>query len=218
MAEFELFDRKQEFAIRQGVLPHWYQPGVTYFVTFRTEDSVPQPLVRSWHSRRDEWLRQQGIDPLDPDWRFRLSASPELERSYHAKFTGRFMSNLDRGYGACQLRDRRIAEEVSNTLLHFDLERYHLGDFVIMPNHVHLLVCLLGATEIERQCKSWKRFSATKINRLLAKKGRFWQEESFDHLVRSPEQFKYFERYIADNPRRAGLAPGDYFHYIRPGK
>ncbi len=47
MAKFELFDRKQEFTIRHGTLPHWYQPGVTYYVTFRTEDSVPQPLIRA---------------------------------------------------------------------------------------------------------------------------------------------------------------------------
>jgi hypothetical protein len=49
---FELFDRKQPYSVRGGNLPHWYQPGVTYFVTFRTEDSVPQPLVRKWHSER----------------------------------------------------------------------------------------------------------------------------------------------------------------------
>jgi type I restriction enzyme R subunit len=42
--------------------------------------------------------------------------------------------------------------------------------------------------------------------------GRLWQEESFDHLVRSPEQFEYFQRYIAENPRKASLNPGDYLH------
>lgn len=213
---FELFDRKQEFCVRHGTLPHWYQPGVTYFVTFRTEDSVPQTLIRGWHRRRDIWLRQQGFDPLDANWRIQLSAAPDLERQYHAKFTRPFMAYLDRGYGVCHLREKRIAERVASALRHFDGERYELGDFVIMPNHVHLLVCLIGQTEIEKQCKSWKRFSATEINRLIGAHGRFWQEESFDHLVRSPEQFEYLERYIADNPRKARLSPNDYLHHVRP--
>ena len=58
-----------------------------------------------------------------------------------------------------------------------------------MPNHVHLLVCLLGDTDLLKQCRSWKKFTAGKINQVLGQTGRFWQKESFDHLVRSPEQF-----------------------------
>ena len=49
---FELFDPMADFCIREGSLPHWYQPGATYFVTFRTEDSVPQELSRKWYSER----------------------------------------------------------------------------------------------------------------------------------------------------------------------
>ena len=82
-----------------------------------------------------------------------------------------------------------------------------------MPNHVHLLVCLLDETEIEGQCFSWKKFTATKINRKLQQAGRFWQSESFDHLVRSPEQFQRFRDYIARNGVKAGLSASDYFHW-----
>ncbi len=213
---FELFDRKGELTIREGNLPHWYQPGVTYFVTFRTEDSVPQPLSRSWHARRDVWLRRHGFDPTRDDWKSKLRENPELDDEYHGVFTREFRDFLDRGYGACELRDANLAEIVARSLRHFDGERYHLGDFVVMPNHVHLLVCLLGATEIERLCKSWKRFMAGEINRALGRQGRFWQEESFDHLVRSPEQFEHFQRYMAANPSEAGLAPGEYIAWVRP--
>jgi len=85
-----------------------------------------------------------------------------------------------------------------------------------MPNHVHLLVGLLGDTEIVAQCKSWKKFTAREINRRLGQKGRFWQEESFDHLVRSPEQFEAIQRYIADNPRKARLRDTDFYRWKRP--
>jgi REP element-mobilizing transposase RayT len=44
---------------------------------------------------------------------------------------------------------------------------------VIMPNHVHVLVCLLGETKIEPQCTSWKHYSAGAINRVLGRRGRF---------------------------------------------
>lgn len=207
---FELFDPDGELVIREGNLPHWYQPGVTYFVTFRTEDSVPQPLLQSWHSRRDDWLYRHDLNPKSDSWKSRLREIPELEREYNARFTREFMNYLDRSYGACPLRDARLSEIVANSLKHFDGQRYLLGDFVIMPNHVHALVCMLGETEVERQCKSWKRFTARRINHKLHCTGRFWQEESFDHLVRSVAQFEYLQKYIAENPVKARLRPGEY--------
>jgi type I restriction enzyme R subunit len=212
---FELFDPKGELTIREGSLPHWYQPGVTYFVTFRTDDSVPQTLLRAWHTRRDVWLHRHGINPHATNWKTLLREDADLEAEYHAAFTREFMDYLDRGYGDCVLRQEPLRQIVSDTLLHFDGDRYEMGDFVVMPNHVHLLVCLRGSTEIEPQCASWEKFAAGKINAALGRNGRFWQEESFDHLVRSPDQFEHFQRYIAANPLQAGLSPGEYLHYVR---
>lgn len=77
-----------------------------------------------------------------------------------------------------------------------------------MPNHVHLLVGLIGSTDILDQWYSWKKFTAGKINKTLQESGRFWQEESFDHLVRSPEQFEAIQQYIAANPSH--LPAGEY--------
>jgi putative transposase len=213
---FELFDPRDEVNIREGKLPHWYQPGVTYFVTFRTDDSVPQALLRSWHARRDVWLRRHGLDPSQPSWKARLRQLPEVEREYNATFTREFMEYLDRGYGAGVLRNAHCAELVAENLRHFDGERYNLGDFVVMPNHVHVLACLLGTTEIERQCRSWKKYTAGKINQALGSHGRFWQEESFDHLVRSAAQFEYLQRYIAENPVKAALRAGEYLLFSLP--
>jgi type I restriction enzyme R subunit len=213
---FELFDPKQDYCVRVSNLPHWFQPGVTYFVTFRSDDSVPQSLLRAWHRRRDDWLRRHGIDPAVANWKSRLRGSPDLEREYNRAFTRRFMEYLDRGYGECLLRHPEAAEVVASALRHFDGDRYHLGDFVVMPNHVHLIACLLGETHIEAQCKSWKKFTAGEINRLTNRTGRFWQEESFDHLIRSVDHFEYFQRYIAENPETAKLSPHDYLYWKRP--
>lgn len=210
---FELFDPKSEFSINDGGhLPHWFQPGVTYFVTFRTADSVPQYLVRSWQQRREAWLRRHGIDPTSPKWRADLNQNPQAAVEFSDTFEAEFANWLDQGMGRCVLGKPELSAIVEECFRSGDGKRYCLGDFVVMPNHVHLLVGLIGMTKIEELCRSWKRFAATKINRLQGLKGRFWQEESFDHLVRSPEQFEYLQRYIADNPKRAGLKPGQFRH------
>lgn len=207
---FELFDPKADFCIREGSnLPHWHQAGVSYFVTFRTEDSIPADVSRRWHADRADWLQRHAIVPNDPHWQDRFQELPIVARQqYHELFSRRYLETLDKGLGACVLRRREVSNLVVDALRHFDGERYHLGDFVIMPNHVHLIVCLLGETQIESQCTSWKRFSARQINQRIGASGRFWQEESFDHLIRSPDQLEAVQRYIANNPTH--LSPADY--------
>src|SRR5205807_1732667 len=79
---------------------------------------------------------------------------------------------------------------------------------------VHAVVGLIGDTDIEKQCYSWKKFSARAINTVLGRSGRFWQEESFDHLIRSSEHFERFQQYIALNGERAGLCLNEYL-YVR---
>jgi putative transposase len=214
---FELFDPDGELTIRQGNLSHWFQPGVTYFVTFRTDDSIPDSVSASWHRRREDWLNRHGIDPRAGDWNAQARRLPsQARREFNRTFSSEYMNYLDRGHGACVLRRPDMAEIVADSLRHFDGARYHLGDFIVMPNHVHVLCCLLGETEIESVCYSWKKFSAAKINSALGRRGRFWQEESFDHLVRSPEQFEYFRWYIAENPVAARLKDGESLHYRCP--
>jgi hypothetical protein len=151
---FELFDPQAEVRITTGQLPHWYQPGVTYFITFRTEDSVPVELTQAWHCHRENWLRSHNIEPRAPNWMVQLGSLPEIERQFHKTFSREFMEYLDKGHGACVLKRPELARTVGETLQHFDGQRYLLSDFVVMPNHVHVLFCLLGDTDLEKQCYS----------------------------------------------------------------
>jgi len=88
--------------------------------------------------------------------------------------------------------------------------RYELHAFVVMPNHVHLLVTprLPNAAWLG----PLKGFTGAMANRVLHRKGPFWQDESYDHLVRSREEFRKIQAYIEDNPVVAGLvnAPERY--------
>jgi putative transposase len=213
---FEFFDPARVTRITAGTLPHWYQPGVTYFVTFRTDDSMPIAVADLWRRRRDDWLRRHAINPRASRWQAQLRNLPETQQDeFQNTFAREYLDYLDRGQGACVLKKPEMAKIVVDALRHFDGSRYLLGDLVIMPNHVHLLACLLGETDLEAQCYSWKKFTATRINRALAGRGRFWHEESFDHLVRSTEQFEHLRRYIADNPRKAALRENEYLHWRR---
>jgi REP element-mobilizing transposase RayT len=140
------------------------------------------------------------------DRRFSANFRPLGNESFKASF----LASSWRISTAAAARACSSARSVAENLRHFDGERYRLSEFVVMPNHVHLLVCLLGQTDLEKQCYSWKKYTATQINRVLGERGRFWHEESFDHLVRSPEEFEHLRRYIVENPQQARLQEGEY--------
>ena len=115
-----------------------------------------------------------------------------------------------------KLRRRSVYLAIRKAMVtSFQRSSFRIVHMSIQRNHVHLLVGLIGSISIQEQCRSWKKYSATSINRVLCRRGRFWQEESFDHLVRNSEQFEYFQRYIAENPLRAGLRSGEFLYCRR---
>ncbi len=212
--ELHFLDPNEPAAILYRKLPHWSQAGVVCFITFRTDDSMPREVVDGWHRDRRRWLQQHGIDPDAATWRIDLQQLDRLlQHEFHQQFSERWHGELDRCHGECVLKDPVNAKTVSDSLLKFNRDRYWLTDFVVMPNHIHLLVVFPNDDAMLNQCEGWKRFTARQINKHLAQSGRFWQQDGFDHLVRSESQFAYFRHYIADNPLKAGLKPGEFVHY-----
>ena len=90
-----------------------------------------------------------------------------------------------------------------------------MTDFVVMPNHIHLLAAFADEDGMLAQCASWKHFTAREINRQLEISGHFWQQDGFDHLVRTEQQFHAFRKYIADNGAKARLSPGEFLHFSK---
>jgi hypothetical protein len=142
-------------------LPHWNVVGRSLFVTFRLHDSLPVNRV-----------------------------FPPSELT-----TGKAFVAMDRildraATGARYLAIPEIAALVVSAIGDADrrLLRYKLHSFVVMPNHVHLLVT--PNVQATRWLGPLKGFTAYQANRILGRTGQpFWQREGYDHLVRSDEEF-----------------------------
>ncbi|WP_395743954.1 transposase [Prosthecobacter sp.] len=202
------FDPTDELLVTQRKLPHWAQDGSVVFITWRTQDSMPKDVVERWRAERNRWLMAHGIDPTQKGWKTRVQAlPPEQMLEFHDHFTTRWHDELDACHGACVLSRPEIADKVQNSLLHFHGDRYDMLRFVIMPNHLHLLATFPSKEDMLAQCDSWKHFTSREINRYLRTQGRFWQQDSFDHLVRHEHQFHRLCDYIAQNPAKARLRP-----------
>ncbi len=122
-----------------------------------------------------------------------------LKREFYERFPARLQHWLDQGYGECVLEEQDCKKIVEGALRHFDGQRYDLDEFVIMPNHVHVLVTPKAGHELSKILHSWKSFTATEINKRIGKSGAFWQKESFDHIVRSPAQVERIRQYIKEH-------------------
>jgi len=156
-------------------LPHRYAIGQPLFVTFRLHGSLP--------AGRE----------FPPDSMTSERAFVAMDRLLEA---GRF--------GPVYLQQPEIARVARDSILHCAMVDYDLHAWVTMPNHVHMLITPL--TNVPSFLRRLKGYSARQANKLLDRAGQaFWQDESYDHLVESAQEFRNIERYIVNNPVNAGL-------------
>jgi len=165
----------------RGYLPHFDDQRSTQFITFRLADSLPSGLIE-----KAKWKLDNGV--ID-----------EIE--YHRRLD-RWM---DRGRGECYLKQHRVAKMVAENLLHFSATRYDLRAWVIMPNHVHLLLTPVSGTTLAQIMHSMKSYTAHRANEILKRQGHFWSKEYFDRYIRNHEHLCRTVDYIRYNPVKAGL-------------
>jgi REP element-mobilizing transposase RayT len=190
----------------RGYLPHVKREGARYFVTFRLADSLPTDVLLKIQAQRAERLtrfyaQEEAAKQLG-------AASPKsvdleaIERDYYRELE----RYLDRGCGECWLRQPEIAELVANALRFFAEQRYQLNAWVVMPNHIHVVMWPLPNYTLSNILQSWKRFTAREANKLLQRTGQtFWQPESFDHWIRNDEEHARCCSYVMNNPVTARL-------------
>ena len=171
--------------IRQrGRLPHWESEGAAYFVTFRLHDTVPESVRREVEQRKKLSIKLPGD---------KRASVKEME------------AYLDRCTGACHLNNSDVAEVVASTIEKFEGVHYRLLAWVIMPNHVHLVMKLLPGQLLAKTLHSLKSYTAKEANRILGRTGTFWQREYYDRLIRNGDELKRAVEYVWANPEKAGL-------------
>jgi REP element-mobilizing transposase RayT len=159
-------------------LPHLDLPGARQFLTYRLADAMPAARRREWEAF--------------------LALEDNLEKQRKIE------AYLDLGFGQCHLRDPRIAHLVQENLWHHDGAKYRLLAWVIMPNHVHVLIEMAGVP-LGGVLKNWKSYTAKAANKLLNQTGAFWEDDYFDRCLRDDEHYRRVVRYIETNPTRARL-------------
>ncbi|MGH7144751.1 MAG: REP-associated tyrosine transposase [Planctomycetota bacterium] len=149
-------------------------------LTYRLADSLPREVV------------EKLLAPAD-----RNDVKAETRRHIE--------TYLDAGHGACWLARPVVARIVRDAWLHFNRQRYLLHAWVIMPNHVHLIVEESPDFPLREIVHSWKSFSVKEANRVLGRTGAFWQREYWDRFIRHRAHYDSSLSYIYDNPVKAGL-------------
>jgi REP element-mobilizing transposase RayT len=184
----------------RGYLPHVKREGASYFVTFRLADSLPKEVLSKFERERAERLRRLNRAVKAGE------TTNESEESIKLDFDRILHRYLDKGAGACHLRRPDIADLVARTLRHFHESHYLLRDWVVMPNHVHAVVWPMPNYILGDILKSWKQFISRRAKKILRMGDEpFWQQESYDHWIRSDEEKARISRYIRNNPASAGL-------------
>ena len=157
-------------------LPHWQMPHKDLFITWRLQDSLPA----------------------------------ELRIPRNAESSGKAFVTVDRFLdqaksGPLHLKDPRVAESVVSALFAAQQQNlFTLRAFVLMANHVHVLIVPRSPlADITQQIKG---ATARQANLILGRSREpFWQHESFDHWVRNPAEGQKIRAYIERNPVAAGL-------------
>lgn len=175
--------------VTRAHLPHWNRERTLQFVTFRLADSLPKSKRDLLIAEREAWLLAHP-KPWDD----------QTKQAYMVTFETRLEQWLDRGYGACILARQNIRTIVEDALHYSNGRTYRLHAYVIMPNHVHLLLETLPLHTLPAILRNLKGYTGRHINHLLSQEGAVWQKESFDRMIRSPAHYDRVVRYIEQNP------------------
>ncbi len=120
----------------RGYLPHFDGREIAQAITFRLADSLPQKVLERW-----------GLHPA-----LNSEADIILRR--------RIEHYLDQGYGSCAHKNAYVAAMVQHSLLHFDGQRYRLSAWVVMPNHIHMLLTPNAQWSLSQIMKSLKSYTS----------------------------------------------------------
>lgn len=219
-----------QYFYKSRKLPHWQPPGATFFVTARLYGSIPKHIIENLKFEYHLALATTAKTDLSPEIeadllpdelreairRIQKKKSNETTQRYFARFDDFLDSNLNAPYW---LKQPDIAGLNMDNIHHYAARYFTFWAGTIMSNHIHLLLTLNpGAPMLWKVLQDMKKYSGLQSNRLLNRKGHFWEQESYDHLVRDGE-FGRILNYILNNPVKARIVSSwqDYpWNYCHP--
>lgn len=206
------FDEQKPLRIYHRHLPHWRQNGVSYAVTFRLGDSLPQSKLEELKRHRQRW-EKTNPEPRDKSqW-----------QKFAKEVTLMTEGWVDEGYGACYFRTRKNATLVADALRFYENTKCSVPCFTVMPNHIHAIMCPREGFELEAVLKTIKGWISRQINlRMKAPSVRsntrssvsLWAQESYDRIIRDEEHLYRVVQYIGRNGSAAGLDTNEYLRWI----
>lgn len=202
-------------------LPHWQPVAGAIFLTWRLYGSLPREALDRLQAERESLDRQPQ----------RADETPRDRALRHQKGLFGLADELlaQDTAGPKWLGKEPIARLMVDALFYHHRRLYILLAFVVMPNHVHVLLIPMEQRPTEgpdvasslnsgaglpampvplRQIThSLKSYVAHEPSRRLARPPRpFWQDESYDHWVRSEAELGRVVTYVESDPVRSGLA------------
>ena len=182
----------------RGSLPHLKREGSCYFVTFRLAGTLPAEVLLQFKAEREAIIHQAEAAKRPLTWHER----EELFRWYSARVD----KYLDASHGDCWLKRENLATLVVKALKFHAGVRFDLQQWIVMPNHVHVVVHPVNQWTLSKILQSWKGYTSREANKILNRTGeRFWQKEAYNHLIRDDEDLHRCCQYTMHNPVDAGL-------------
>jgi len=122
----------------------------------------------------------------------------------HATNTGQTYMVTTETWGRRDLfKNERWAKLLIDTLYHYRGQAYLLHEFVVMPDHVHVL--LSPQTSLEKAMQFIKGGFSFRAKRELGSNMEIWQKGFQDHRIRDTNDYAFHASYIHNNPVKERL-------------
>jgi len=176
-------------------LPHWHPINQSFFLTWRLAGSLPESVISELQAIRQQLKRKRSV------------LIPEVRLVEYKKLFAKVDRILDKAEtGPLWLATPEIAAVIQTALLKDYASMFRLWAYVVMANHVHVLLKPRLQFSLALITQRLKGYTALEANRILGRTGEtFWQDECFDHWPRDQDEFFRIVDYIENNPVKAGL-------------
>lgn len=201
-------------------LPHYQQPGQSYFITFILQGVMPKGALKKYLEAlvqtKNRLYKLELLNPEEKAKQVTLSNEIQLaKKEYHIaqrKYKFAYDKTLHKSNAqSFSLLSMNNFEIIKEALNFWEGKKLHNHAWCVMSNHVHWVTSIFESDKfskpvfLEDVLHSVKLFSARRINRNENLSGQLWEHESFDTTIRNDRHFINAVNYTIQNPVSANL-------------